>query len=152
MRMQFDTTEIYHPGKPSRVIHDDFFCGAAGWEGKSHGPQPRRALLRRTLLVKGRSLSAVYEPLQDDRTIADSGKRARRNRQVVTSKIELRDARLREINLVRMCDVDFASINREQFAGFLLRHENRLTPALPGHVNPLLEECFRRNMETAAES
>jgi hypothetical protein len=42
---------------------------------------------------------------------------------------------LREINLVGMGDVDFASINREQFAGFLLRHENRLTPVVSAHAN-----------------
>jgi hypothetical protein len=29
---------------------------------------------------------------------------------------------LREINLVGMSDSDFASINREQFTGFRLRH------------------------------
>jgi hypothetical protein len=37
---------------------------------------------------------------------------------------------LRKVNLVRMCDADFTSINREQLAGFLLRHRNRLSPVL----------------------
>src|SRR5437879_13759202 len=104
MRMQFDTTEIDNPCKPGCVIHDDFFCGAAGWEGKRHGAQPRGALLRRTLLVKGRSLSAVHETLENDGTVPDSCNRARRNRQVVTNKIDLRDLRLRDIDLVWMCD------------------------------------------------
>src|SRR5258708_441211 len=128
MRMQFDAAEIYYPGKPSCVIDNDFFCGASGREGKRHRPQPRGALLRRTLLIKRRSLGAIHEPLKDDRTVPNSSKRAGRNRQIVTNKIEFRDARLREINLVRMGNANFASINREQLAGFLLRHENRLTP------------------------
>src|SRR5437868_10584625 len=135
MRMQFDTTKVDHPGKSSRVIYDDFFCGASGREGKRHGAQPRRALLRRTLLIERWSLGAIHEPLEDDRTVPDSSKRARRNRQVVTNKIEFRDGRLRKINLVWMCDADFASINREQLAGFLLRHENRLTPAVAGQCS-----------------
>ncbi len=29
MRMQFDATKIYDPGKPCRVIDNDFFRGAA---------------------------------------------------------------------------------------------------------------------------
>jgi hypothetical protein len=32
MRMQFDAAEIYYPRKPGRVVHDDFFRGAAGWK------------------------------------------------------------------------------------------------------------------------
>ena len=63
---------------------------------------------------------------EDDRTIANSSQRARRNRQIVANQIEFRDARLREIKFLRMGDADLAPINREQLAGFLLRHPNRL--------------------------
>ena len=114
---------------PSRVIHDDFFCGAAGWEGKSHGPQPRRALLRRTLLVKGRSLSAVYEPLQDDRPISNSLQRAAGNREVVAHHVQLAELCLaRKVRLRRVGDPHLAPVEGEDF--LFLRHRANLAAAL----------------------
>jgi hypothetical protein len=52
---------------------------------------------------------------------------------------------LREVNLVRMGNADFASINREQLAGFLLRHRNKLSlqAALNGG-NPAIFPCSKR--------
>src|SRR5438067_507250 len=100
MRMQFDTTEIDYPGKPRRIIDNDFFSGAAGRERKGNSAQPGGALLRRALLVKRWSFSPVHESFEDNWTIANSSQRARRNRQIVANQIEFRDARLGKINLV----------------------------------------------------
>ena len=80
-------------------------------------------------MIKGLTLGTVNETLENDRTIADSGERARRDRQVVPHEIEFRDSRLcRKIQFVRMSYADFMPCNREHLAGFLLVHKDRLTP------------------------
>src|SRR3954454_12306350 len=111
MRVQFDATQFDYPRKPGCVIYNNFFCGATGGKRKRDRAQPGGALLGRTLLVKRWSFSPVHESFEDDRTIANSSQGARGNRQIVANQIEFRDARLRKINLVRMGDADFTSIN-----------------------------------------
>src|SRR3954471_1044981 len=103
-------------------MDDDFFCSAAGRKRKRDSTQPGGALLRRTLLVKGWSLGAVHESLEDDRTVPNSSERSRRNRQIVANQVEFCNARLREKELVRIRDTDFTPVNRQQLAGFRLGH------------------------------
>ena len=95
MGVQFDATQIDDPGKPSRVIDDDLFRSSARREREGNCSQPWRPLSGRTLLIKRLTLGAVDETLQNNRTILDSGERARRNGQIVAHKIEFRDSRLR---------------------------------------------------------
>src|SRR6185437_3196073 len=127
MRMQFDATQIDDPSQASRVVDDDFFCGSSGRKRKRDRTQPTGPLLRRPLLIKSWGFGPVHKPLKNNRTVPNSGQRARRNRQIITDQVEFCYARLREVSLVGMGNTDFTSINREQLAGFVLGHPNRLT-------------------------
>ena len=91
MRMQLDAAQVDDPGEPRRVIDDDLFRGAARRERQRYGSQPRRPLGGRALLIKRLAFGAVDETLENDRTIPDSGERARRDRQVVAHEVELRE-------------------------------------------------------------
>ncbi len=91
MRMQLDAAQVDDPGQPGRIIDDDFFRGAARRERQRDGSQPGGPLGGRALLIKRLALGAIDEALENDRTIPDSGQRARRDGQVVADKIEFRD-------------------------------------------------------------
>ena len=91
MRVQFDAAEIDDPGEPGRIIDDDLLRGSARGKRQCDGSQPGRPLGRRALLIKGLALGPVDETLENDRTIPNSGERARRNRQVVAYQVELRN-------------------------------------------------------------
>ena len=95
MRVQFDAAKVYDPGKPSGVIDNDFFCGSSGWERQDDCAQPWRPLLWRALLIKCLRLSAVDETLEDDRPVANSSQRARRNGKIILNEFELGDFCLR---------------------------------------------------------
>ena len=94
MRVQLDAAEIDDPREPRRVVDDDLFRGAAGRESQRDRSQPRGALRRRALLIEGLTFGAVDEALEHHGTVADSGQRARRDRQVVANQIELGELRL----------------------------------------------------------
>ena len=103
MRMQLDASQIDDPCQPRGIIDDDFFRSAARRERERDRSQPRGALRWRALLIKRLAFGAVDESLEDERTIADSGERARRDRQVVADEIEFRElGLLREVQLVRI--------------------------------------------------
>src|SRR5580700_49148 len=95
MRVQFDTTQIYDPSKPRRIIDNDLFGCSTRWKRQGNGSQPGGALSGRSLLIERFTLGAVDETLENDRTITDSGERARGNGDVVADKFQLRDSCLR---------------------------------------------------------
>ena len=123
MGVQFDATQIDHPGEAGRVIDDDLLRGSARRERQGDGSQPGWPLGGCSLLIKGLCLGPVDETLENNRTIPDSGERARRNRQIVAYEVELRDTRLRrEVQLAGMRYLDFASLDREHLAGVFFCH------------------------------
>ena len=84
---------------------------------------------RRALLIEGLAFRAIHKALQNDRTVLYPSKRARRDRQVVSDKIELRELYLlREIQLFGMRDPDFMAIDSQHFDGFIPFHLPRLHP------------------------
>ena len=98
MRMQLDASKIDDPCKPGGVIDHDFFRSASRWKCERNRSQPRGALRRCSLLIERLAFGAVDVSLEDKGTVADSGERARCDRQVVANQIELRElGLLREV-------------------------------------------------------
>jgi hypothetical protein len=112
MGMKFDAAEIHDPGEAGRIIDYNLFRGPARRERERDRSQPRRALRRGALLIKGFSLSAVDEAFENNWTVVDSGERTRRNGKVVADEIEFGNSCLREIELIGMRDADFTPVNR----------------------------------------
>src|SRR6266404_1067005 len=124
--MQFDTTQVYDPGEPSGLIDDHLLRFAARREGQRNRSQPGGPLFGCAFLIKRLGFGAVDEALENNRTIPDSSKSARRNRQIVAYEIEFRELRLfREIRLVRMGHRDFASLDRQNLRGDFLLHKKQ---------------------------
>jgi hypothetical protein len=86
--MQLDASEVDDPCEPRRVIDYDFFSLTARRERQRNGSQPLGTLFGRALLIKRFGFGAVDKALENKRTIPNSGKSARRDRQVVTHQIE----------------------------------------------------------------
>ena len=125
MRMQLDAAEVDDPREPRRVVDDDFFRCAARRKRQRDGAQPRGPLGGRALLIERLAFGAVDEALEHDRTIADAGESARRDRQVVAHEVELRELRLLgEIRLVGVGDTDLASVDRQNLGCVFLHHES----------------------------
>ena len=79
---------------------------------------------RCSLLIERLAFGAVDVSLEDKGTVADSGERARCDRQVVANQIELRElGLLREVQLVRIANADLVSIDREQLGSVFFRHK-----------------------------
>src|SRR5438477_6571256 len=124
--MQFDTTQVYDPGKPRRVIDDDLLRFAARRERQRNGSQPIRPLFGCAFPIKCLCFGAVDETLENQRTISDSSESARRNRQIVAYKIEFREPGLPgEIRLVGVGYRDFASLDRQNLCGDFLLHKKQ---------------------------
>src|SRR5580700_2574222 len=116
--MQLDAAQVYNPGKPGRILHHELFGGSSGRKRQSDRLQPGRPFGGCAFLVKRLSFGAVYEALENQRTITDAGKGTRRYRQVIAYEIEFRELRLlRKIGLVRVRDADLAALDRKQFNG-----------------------------------
>ena len=79
-------------------------------------------------MIERLSFGAVDETLENNRTILNSGDRARCNGQIVACEIELRDSCMRKIQLVGMRDADFTPLEREHRAGRFICHSIRLPP------------------------
>ena len=127
MRMQLDAAEIDDPGEAGGVVDDDLFRGSAGGKRERDGSQPGGRLSGRALLVERLALRAVDETLQHDRTIADAGERARRDRQIVAHEIELCELRFaREVGLLRVRDAHLAPFDGNQFDIIILGHGDKL--------------------------
>src|SRR6266576_673425 len=103
MRMQLDAAEVHDPCETGRVVDDNFFSGASRRKRKGDGPQPLRAILRRTLLIKRWALGAIHEALEHTRPIADAGDSSARDGQIVLNDVELGELYIaREVGLVRI--------------------------------------------------
>ena len=86
MRVQLDAAQVDDPGEPRRIVDDDLFGGAARGKRERHRSQPGGPLGGRALLIERLPFGAVNESLENDRPIANSGERARRDRQVVADR------------------------------------------------------------------
>ena len=127
MRMQLDAAEVDDPGEAGGIVDDHFFSGAAGGKREGHSSQPRRALVRRALLVERLAFGAIDEAFQHDRAVADAGQRARRDGQKVADEIELRELCFaREVGLLRVRDAHLASFDGDQLDIIVLAHGCRL--------------------------
>jgi len=91
MRMQLDASKVYNPRKSRSVIDDDFFRSASRRERERDRSQPQGALRRCSLLIERLTFGAVDVSLEDQRTVADSVERTRRDRQVVANQIQFRE-------------------------------------------------------------
>ena len=89
VRMELDAAKVHHPRQPRRIVHDNLLGSAARRKGEGDGAEPRRALVRRALLVERLALGAVHEALEDDGPVANAGDRARGDGEVVAHDLEL---------------------------------------------------------------
>jgi hypothetical protein len=139
--MKLDAAEIDDPNHSRRLVDNNFVGRAAGRKRQRDSAQPLRMILRRTLLVEHLALGPVDKTLQHDRTIANTGERAGRDRQVILDELEFGELRVeREIWLVRIRDANFASVDRQNFfLGFChgsewFRHVDEVTGDSGRHV------------------
>lgn len=87
-------------------------------------------------MIKRLSFGAVHEAFENYGAVAYPGQGTGRDREVIANEIELRDSNLRrEVQLVRMRDLDFAPVDGETFACFL-RHNDRLAFRPPAGATP----------------
>ena len=117
VRVEVDAAEVDDPGEPRRVVEDDLVGGPARRERQLGGPDPVRPVVRRPLLEEGLAGGAVDEALQRHRPAADAAQRAVGDREVVLHEVELRVARLREVDLGRVGDRDLAAADPEDLLG-----------------------------------
>jgi exodeoxyribonuclease-3 len=124
MRMQLDASEVDDPCKPGTIIDNDLFRCASRRERERYRSQPLGALRRRALLIERFTLGAIDVSFKDNGTVADSGERARRNRQVVADEVKFQEpGLLREVQLARVTHADLASVDREHFGSVFFRHQ-----------------------------
>src|SRR5690348_15333093 len=94
MRMKLDAAKINDPDKSCRIINHHFIGRAPGWKRQSDGAQPLGMILGRTLLIKHLPFGTVDKTLQHDRSIANTGERARYDRQVILDELEFGELRV----------------------------------------------------------
>jgi len=122
--MQLDAAKIDDPRKPRCVIDNDFFRGASRRERECYRLQPRWALRWCAFLIERLTFGAIDVALEDKRTVPDTKERARRDRQVVAHQVKFRELGLsREIQLARVSNTDFASVDQEQLGSVFLPHK-----------------------------
>src|SRR5678815_1459030 len=59
MRVQFNAAQVYNPRKAGRIIDYDFLRSTTRRKRQRHRAEPRRSLLRRTLLIERLLLCTV---------------------------------------------------------------------------------------------
>src|SRR5579872_2144874 len=131
MRVQFDAAQVNDPGKSGSVIDHYFFGSSAGRERQRDRTQPGRALFWRALLIKRLPFGAVDETLQHHRPILNPSQRTQSDGEIILNKFELSDSYLRrEIQFLRVRDLDFLPADRQNFAGRFFCHKTRLPPII----------------------
>src|SRR5262245_54968299 len=124
VRMELDTTQIHHPTEPRCIINDDFFRSATRRKRQRHRAQPRRPLCRCTLLVERLAFGSIDKTFEDERTIANSRKGARRDRKVVADEIQLGELYLfGKVELVRVSHTDLTSVDQQHLGRTIFCHE-----------------------------
>ena len=109
----------------------DFFSGPAGRKRQSDRAQPGGPILRCALLIKRLRLGAIDKTFQNDRSILNPRQRSRSDGEIILNKFELGDFYLRrKIQLLRVRDLDFLPVDRQDFASRFFCHKARLPPII----------------------
>ena len=87
--MQLDAAQVCDPGKTSGIVHDQFLGRTARWECKRYRSQPGRAIGGGALLIEGISFCTIDKSLQDEWSVTNARKCARRDREIVAYQVEL---------------------------------------------------------------
>ena len=122
MWMQLEASEIREPRERRRVARHDFLRSPTRGEAQLDHFDPRRAAVRRALLIEVLALDAVGVAHQHVRSPAGAAQRSFAHGDVVTDEVELRVLRLREQHLVRIRDRDLAPGDIEDFSCAVLDH------------------------------
>ena len=106
VRIEVDAAEVDDPGQLRGVAHDDLLRGTAGRKRELHGLDPSGTRCRGAFLKEGLPLCPIDEPLEGHGAAANAAQRSFRDGHVIADQVELRVARLREEDLVRVADRD----------------------------------------------
>ncbi len=113
VRIQVDAAEVHHPRELRGVADDDLVRAPTRGELELHHVDPGRPRRRRALLEEELAPRAVDVALQRHGPIAHPAQRAVGHREVVPDELELRDAGLREVRLVRVRHRHLAAVDHQ---------------------------------------
>ena len=133
VRIEVDAAEVDDPDQGGRLVDHDLVGGAPGRERQLGGPDPVGRVVRRPLLEERLLGDAIDEPLEGHRPATDAGQRPFGDGQVEVDDIELGEARVGEVDLLRVRDRDLAAADLE---GLLGRRHARTIPPPPPRLGP----------------
>jgi hypothetical protein len=131
VRVEVDAPEVHHVDQLRGVVDDDLVGASARWKRERGDVDPGRPPDRRPLLVERLALGPVDEPLQDLRPAGHAAQRALGEGEIVLHQLELGDAGLRKIDLVRIRHGDLVSGEQKDLL-LGLRHPRSLARSAAG--------------------